>query len=105
MTSSPRRPAPPPLEANDQVVAAVISAGWAIALITLLAARPTIPASDRWWIWTCVTGLGLGLFGMVYVPYLKRARARAASRRESASQASPGAGPDGTGPDGTGPDS
>jgi H+/Cl- antiporter ClcA len=81
--SMTRRPAPPPLEANDQMVAAVISAGWAIALITLLAIRSDIPASDHWWIWTCVTGLGLGLFGMAYVPYLKKARARAARRRAS----------------------
>ncbi len=74
------------------MVAAVISAGWAIALITLLAVRRDLPASDRWWIWTCVTGLGLGLFGMVYVPYLKRARARAARRRAAADpgSASPG---------------
>jgi H+/Cl- antiporter ClcA len=83
MSSSTRRPAPPPLEANDQLVAVVVSAGWAIALITLLAVRAHIPASDRWWIWTCVTGLGLGLFGMAYVPYLKRARARAARRRSA----------------------
>jgi len=76
------------------MVAIVISAGWAVALITLLAVQP--PASDRWWIWTCVTGLGLGLFGMVYVPYLKRSRARAARRRASAAGAAdsePGSSP------------
>jgi hypothetical protein len=74
------------------MVAVVISAGWAIALITLLTVRGDLPASDRWWIWTCVTGLGLGLFGLVYVPYLKRSRARAAHRRASAGSgsASPG---------------
>jgi H+/Cl- antiporter ClcA len=79
--SSTRRPSPEPLEANDQLVAIVISAGWAIALIVLLAVRTQIPSSDRWWIWTCVTGLGLGLFGLVYVPILKRSRARTAARR------------------------
>ena len=79
--SSTRRPAPPPLEANDQLVTAVITAGWAVALITLLAVRTHIPAADRWWIWTCVTGLGLGIFGLLYVPHLKRSRERAARRR------------------------
>ena len=79
--SSTRRPSPEPLEANDQVVAAVITGGWVIALIVLLAVRTDIPASDRWWIWTCVTGVGLGLFGLLYVPFLKRSRARAAQRR------------------------
>ena len=33
---SSRVPAPPPLEANDQLVAAVITAGWAVALVVLL---------------------------------------------------------------------
>jgi hypothetical protein len=79
-----RRPAPPPLEANDQLVTTIISAGWAVALIVLLVARQHIAGSDRWWIWTCVAGLGLGVFGMVYVPYLKRSRARAAARRAAA---------------------
>jgi len=82
--SSTRRPSPEPLEANDQVVAAVITGGWVIALIVLLAVRTHIPPSDRWWIWTCVTGVGLGLFGLLYVPVLKRSRARAAQRRPRA---------------------
>ena len=82
--SSTRRPSPEPLEANDQVVAAVITGGWVIALIVLLAVRTDIPVSDRWWIWTCVTGVGLGLFGLLYVPFLKRSRGRAAQRRARA---------------------
>lgn len=87
--SSTRRPSPEPLEANDQVVAAVITGGWVIALIVLLAVRTDIPASDRWWIWTCVTGVGLGLFGLLYVPFLKRSRARAAERRARAREGLP----------------
>lgn len=80
MTST-RRPAPPPLEANDQVVAAVITGAWAVALIVVLALRDYLPSSDRWWVWTCAAGLGLGLFGLWYVPRMKRARARGAQRR------------------------
>ena len=82
--SSTRRPSPEPLEANDQLVTVVITAGWAIALIVVLAVRTEIPAPDRWWIWTCVTGVGLGIFGLLYVPRLKRSRARAAERRAQA---------------------
>ncbi len=78
--SNTRRPAPPPLEANDQLVTAAISAGWAVALIVLVAVRADLPPADRWWIWTCVTGLGLGVFGLLYVPRLKRARERAPRR-------------------------
>ena len=84
--SNARRPAPEPLEANDQMVTAVITAGWAVALIVLLLVRSDIPAHDRWWIWTCVTGLGLGVFGLLYVPRLKRSRERAARRRAEADQ-------------------
>ena len=79
--SSPRRPAPPPLEANDRLVNAVVTAAWAVALIVVLVLRDSLPAAERWWLWTCVAGLGLGIFGLWYVPRMKRARARAAERR------------------------
>ncbi len=71
---------PPPLEANDQLVIGVVTAGWAIALVVLLIVRDSLPAHSRWWIWTCVAGVGLGLFGLWYVPRLKRGRAKAALR-------------------------
>ena len=76
-----RRPAPPPLEANDQLVTAIITAAWAIALVIVLVLRTQIPAAGRWWIWPCVAGLCMGLFGLWYVPRMKRARARRAQRR------------------------
>ena len=79
-----RRPAPPPLEANDELVTAIITAGWAVALVVLLVLRDRLPAGERWWIWTCLAGLVMGLFGLWYVPRVKRARARAAARRAQA---------------------
>jgi Protein of unknown function (DUF2530) len=80
MTSA-RRPAPPPLEGNDQLVTAIITAAWAVALIVVLVLRDRLPAGDRWWLWTCAAGLGLGIFALWYVPRLKRGRARSAARR------------------------
>jgi len=74
------RDAPPPLEGNDRLVTVVITAGWAVALVVVLGLWTTLPASAHWWVWTCLTGVGLGLFAMAYVPHLKRARARAADR-------------------------
>ena len=71
---------PPPLEANDQLVAGVVTAGWAIALVVLLIVRDSLPGHERWWIWTCVAGMALGLFALWYVPRLKRSRAKAAAR-------------------------
>jgi amino acid transporter len=78
---------PPPLEANDQLVSGVVTAGWAIALVILLIVRDSLPPGARWWIWTCVTGVVLGLFALWYVPRLKRARAKAAHRAQDQSAA------------------
>ena len=72
---------PPPLEANDQVVIWAGTAGWAIALVVLLIIRDSLPADQRWWIWTCVCGVAFGIFASWYVPRLKRGRAQAAARR------------------------
>ena len=83
---------PPPLEANDQVVIWAGTAGWAVALVVLLIVRDSLPAGQRWWIWTCACGVAFGLFAHWYVPRLKRGRARAAARR-----AVRGEGPGGTG--------
>ena len=76
-----RRPAPPPKEADDRQVTAVITAGWAIAFAVLVTVRHSLPADARWWVWTCAFGLAMGLFGLWYVPFLKRHRARLAASR------------------------
>jgi len=80
---------PPPLEGNDQLVTGIITAGWAIALIVLLIVRDSLPSDVRWWTWTCAAGLGLGLFGLWYLPRLKRSRTRAAQARAQALLAGP----------------
>ncbi len=68
-----------------------ITACWAVALIVLVIIRGSLPGDARWWLWTCVTGLAMGLFGLWYVPRLQRGRAQAAARRA--------AGPDQSVPD------
>ena len=83
-----RRPAPPPREADDRQVTAVITVGWAIALAVVVTVRHSLPADARWWVWTCAFGLGMGLFGLWYVPFLKRHRARLAARRAQLEEAS-----------------
>lgn len=77
-------PVPPPLEGNDQLITGVVTVGWVIALIVLLVLRDQLPAGERWWVWVAVTGTGIGLFGLGYVPLLKRSRATAAARRAAA---------------------
>jgi hypothetical protein len=80
--STPLRPAPPPLEGDDRLITLIITGGWAIALIVMLIVRDSLAPADRWWIWVPVAGFVTGLFGLAYVPYVKRARARAAERRQ-----------------------
>jgi hypothetical protein len=81
------RPAPP-REANDLYVTSVITAGWAIALVVMLVlmATGTLPADQRWWVWTCGTGAAMGLFGLWYVPVLQRNRAQSAARHAEAAR-------------------
>jgi hypothetical protein len=92
--SHPERPAPPPLEGDDRVITGVITAAWAIALIVLLIVRDSLPNADRWWVWVAAFGTFMGLFGLVYVPHLKRSRNRAAERRRLAGEQRGGAGQD-----------
>jgi hypothetical protein len=86
--SRPQRPVPPPLEGDDRVVTGVITAGFAIALVVLLIVRDSLSAADRWWVWVAAFGTFLGLFGLVYVPHLKKSRERAADRRRAARERS-----------------
>jgi hypothetical protein len=81
--SRPDRPVPPPLEGDDRLITAVITAGFVIALVVLLIVRDRLPAADRWWVFVPALGTVFGLFGFAYVPHLKRSRARAAQRRKA----------------------
>ena len=60
---------------------ASLTLGWVVALVVLLSVRSALPADGRWWVWTCVCGAAMGLFGLWYVPFLKRRRARIAAER------------------------
>jgi hypothetical protein len=76
-------------------VTAVITLGWIVALVVLLIVRGQLPGDARWWIWTCVAGTVMGLFGLWYVPFLKRRRARFAAEhaRQAAAEAPAGTEP------------
>lgn len=91
--TKPLRPPPPPLEARDELVTAIITAAWVVALAVLAVLRERLPAGERWWLWTCAAGLGMGLFGLWYVPRMKRARSRSAARRDQARAPKAPAGP------------
>jgi hypothetical protein len=78
--SRPSLPIPPPLEGNDELIIGVITGGWVLALIVLLLVRGQLAPADRWWTWVAVAGSCIGVFGLAYMPFLKRSRLRAATR-------------------------
>ncbi|HEX9065858.1 MAG TPA: DUF2530 domain-containing protein [Streptosporangiaceae bacterium] len=90
--AKPVKEVPPPLEGNDLMVAATGAVVWAVALIVLLALALAgqLPASMHWWIWTCVAGVGLGVLGVVVIPWIKRGKSRALAALGS--QGTPGRG-------------
>jgi hypothetical protein len=92
-----QRPVPPPLEGDDRLITAVITAGFLVALIVLLVVRDKLAPADRWWVWVAALGTGMGLFGFAYVPHLKRSRSRAAQRRQAAEDDNSRASMDGRG--------
>jgi hypothetical protein len=68
-------------------VTAAITLGWVLALVVLLSVRSMLPTDVRWWVWTCVAGVVMGLFGLWYVPLLKRRRERIAAARAKLTEA------------------
>ena len=86
--SRPERPVPPPFEGDDRLITAVITACFLVALVVLLIVRDHLAPADRWWIWVAAFGTALGLFGLAYVPHLKRSRQRTAERQRAARMAS-----------------
>lgn len=75
--AKPFREVPPPLEGNDRLIALVGAGAWAVALIVLLILGSDVGPSRHWWIWTCVVGIGLGVFAVFYMPRIKRSRTKA----------------------------
>jgi H+/Cl- antiporter ClcA len=54
---------------SDAVVPVTVgTVAWAIALIIVFLLRGRLDANGSgWWVWVCVTGFGLGLFGCWWV--------------------------------------
>lgn len=50
---------------------------WAVAFVVLLFFRDDLDAAGNgWWLWTCLTGVGLGLLGLLYTTRRRDAIAR-----------------------------
>ncbi|SFC22316.1 DUF2530 domain-containing protein [Streptomyces aidingensis] len=98
--TSGAREAPEPLEGN--VIATVVAgtAVWAVLFLIQVPFHGRLADDGRGnWLWICLTGFGLGLFGLWY-SRRREAALRAAARRESGAPAD-GPSPEGRGPAGT----
>jgi hypothetical protein len=73
LRSEQRRPDPPPLETDDRPVVWVGVAVWALLLVLALIFHDRLVRDGHgWWVWTPVTGIVLGLFGLRYISRRKR---------------------------------
>ena len=46
---------------------------WLVALVVLLIfIDPLTQAGNVWWLWTCVTGIALGLLGLLYLNWRRK---------------------------------
>ncbi|MFS3129224.1 DUF2530 domain-containing protein [Nocardioides sp. Bht2] len=65
-----------PLDVNGVRTLEVGTALWLVAFVALLPFYGSLSDDGRlWWLWTCLAGFGLGLFGL---EYCRRRRARGA---------------------------
>jgi hypothetical protein len=76
-----------PLDVDGVRTVAVGTALWIIAFLTLLPFYGRLEAAGRtWWLWTCLAGFGIGLFGL---EYCRRRRHRLHARGERPTETSP----------------
>ena len=65
-----------PLDVDGVRTTEVGVAVWLIAFVAMLPFYGALEDSGRtWWLWTCMAGFGLGLFGLEYCRRRRKARA------------------------------
>jgi hypothetical protein len=75
-----------PLDVDGVRTVEVGTVAWLVAFLALLPFYSRLEDAGRtWWLWTCLAGFGLGLFGLEYCRRRRHTRAeRAADREERA---------------------
>lgn len=67
LKDSERRTDPAPVTTDDRKAMLVGVSLWLVALVVLLVMlAPLVASGNRWWLWTCVVGIALGLIGILY---------------------------------------
>ncbi len=65
-----------PLDVDGVRTSEVGAAIWLVGFLALLPFYGALEDSGRtWWLWTCLAGFGIGLFGVEYCRRRRRARA------------------------------
>ena len=74
-----------PLDVDGTRTVAVGTALWLLGFLMLLPFYGRLEEDDHlWWMWTCLAGFGLGLFGWDHCRRRRRARLARLERRTSA---------------------
>ena len=77
LDDSERRPDPAPARADGRKAVLVGTAGWLVALVVSLVFRTQLDeAGLGWLVWASVTGLVLGVIGLVAVQMIRRRSSR-----------------------------
>jgi len=64
-----------PLDVDGVRTIGVIAGLWLVAFVLLLPFYGSLKDNDKtWWLWTCVAGFGLGMFGVEYCRRRRRHR-------------------------------
>ena len=70
-----------PLDVDGTRTVAVGTALFLVGFLVLLAFREQLADAGRtWWLWTCLAGVALGLFGCAYCRHRRRRRQAAELR-------------------------
>ena len=77
LNDSERRPDPAPARADARKAVLAGTVSWLVALVVTLVFRAQLEAAGLGWlVWACVTGVVLGLVGLVVVQVIRRRIAR-----------------------------
>ncbi|QIG45688.1 DUF2530 domain-containing protein [Nocardioides anomalus] len=80
-----------PLDVDGVRTVTVGTVAWLVAFVALLPFYGRLEDDGRtWWLWTCLAGFGLGLFGL---EYCRRRRVVRTERREAEAGGAPVEGP------------
>jgi hypothetical protein len=73
LKDSERRADPAPVQTDDRKAFLVGTALWVAALAVFVVLLPALTEQGAtWWLWTCVTGLAIGLIGLGWSVWRRR---------------------------------